>query len=1008
MRRRLRLPIAAVLVIGVIAADRAAAQSRDASGVVLAERSLHALPNVDVTTEDGRTRATTDASGRFVLRGLPSGNVTVLVRAVGYEPLRRVVHDGESELRIVLAELAIRLEEVVTIGTPGENQRRELGNAITVVDAHEVVDRGAASSIHQLLNGRVPGLAVQPSTGSVGGGARMTIRGGTSFSLDNEPLIYVDGVRVNNARSAGPASQSFNSRPISALDDLDPNEIESIEVIKGPSAATLYGTEASSGVINIVTRRGTAGAPRWSLATKQGVNFLRSGGDVFPLNYQRGPNGIITADIVAREASRGTPVFRDGRYHEYSLNVGGGSDQFRYFVAAGSKESQGVTRANQLSKESGRVDLQMTPSSRLVISFDAGYVAGPTRENPEGGLGGLMWSTLMADPRKLPGGGGDSTRRGFFTLLPEEMNLQVERGGKIERDIGRLTTSVNLDHRLTSWLRQRLILGYDQTGETNTGFVPRIDALLPHQALLSYPFGYREVENRHIGYQTFDYAATATLPLPQSLRSSTSIGGQYYGSTNEYVFASGQNFPTEGLSSIAATDASKRVNDEDLVKNVTVGGFVQEQLAWRERLFATLALRADDNSSFGANFDRVYYPKASVSWVLSDEPFFHLSKLSTVRLRAAYGQAGKQPQAFDALRTYGTVSGPADSAAVTPQRIGNPNLGPERGKEVEAGFDLGALQGRLGLEFTYYDKRTTNAILERQYAPSGGFPGTQLFNAGAIRNSGVEIAAHATPLRSTSTTWDVSLTLGTNANRVLSLGDPSVQFVTAGTDLRHVVGYPVGSWFDKRVVSARMDGTGTITEVLCDDAHAGAMPCAGADGTYGTADDAPSVYLGRSIPRAQGAATTSLALLGDRLHFTAVADFAAGQHKLDDNTVARCTLDGGRCRENFFPAEFDARRIAGITSYPRLVDWAIVDASFVKLRELSAAVSLPARYAGLVGATAATLTISGRELHTWTRYPGLETEAMYLGGTYGGSYGATEVSMFPQLSQWLLSVNVTY
>ncbi len=1002
---RVRFALAAILAA---AAPEALTAQRTAGGVVLAAQSGRPIANAEVAVEGDSLRTVSAADGRFTLRELPRDEVRLVVRVVGYAPWRGDVRAGDSHLRIVLTELAVKLEEVVTIGAAENTQRRELGNAVTTVDAREVVDRGTVSSVHQLLNGRVPGLALQPASGAVGSGSRMTLRGGTSFSLPNEPLLYVDGVRVNNARSAGPINQSSNSKSISGIDDLDPADIERIEVIKGPSAATLYGTEASSGVINIVTKHGAAGAPRWNLLTRHGVNFIRDGGDVFPLNYQLDPaQKVISLDVVRQEQERGTPIFRHGGAHDYSLNVSGGTDELRYYGAIDAKSSHGVSSVNRLSKEGGRVNLQLTPNPKLTVAMNSGYTSGPTDDAVEGGLGGILWSTLMADPRKLPGNGGDATRRGFFTLLPEEFALQVSHGGKLERDVGRLTTAVQVDHTPVSWFRQRLIVGYDRTSETNVVFVPRVDALLSRQALLSFPTGYKENENREIDYRTLDYAATVSLPLARSLRASTSIGGQYYSTATSYAFESGRDFATEGLSSINAT-AMKLINDDDIIENITIGGFVQEQLAWRDRLFLTAALRTDDNSSFGANFDRVYYPKASLSWVLSDESFFHAPAITTVRLRAAYGEAGKQPQAFDALPTFTSTLGPLDSAAVTPQRVGNPDLGPERGKELEVGADIGALHDRLGLELTFYDKRTTNAILERQYAPSGGVAGTQLFNAGAIRNRGLEVAAHATPIRRPQLGWDLTLTLATNSNRVVSLGDNQTQFVTAGMYLRHQVGYPVGAWFEKRVVGAQIAATGTASQVLCDDGNRGSMPCWGPNGIVGDADDAPAVFLGSSVPRSQGSATTTFSTLHDRLRLYALVDFAKGQHKLDSDTQSRCTLDGGRCRENFFPLEFDPRRIAGINSNGTLFDWAIADASFVKLREVACAYSLPDRWTNLLRASAATVTVSGRELHTWTRYKGLDPEAMYLGGTFGGNYGGTEVNMYPQLSQWLVSFSLTF
>ena len=294
------------------------------------------------------------------------------------------------------------------------------------------------------------------------------------------------------------------------------------------------------------------------------------------------------------------------------------------------------------------------------------------------------------------------------------------------------------------------------------------------------------------------------------------------------------------------------------------------------------------------------YPKAALSWVASDEPFVRIPWLNTLRLRAAYGEAGKQPTAYDALRTYQAVTGPGDGMAVTPLSIGNPDLRPERGKEIEIGFDAAALGDRLSLDLTYYRKRTVDAIVPRELPPSGGMPGVQLINVGEIRNSGIELLARATPWRGEGWTWDLSLNLATNDNVVVSLGDPTLESLPAGEYRAHRAGYPAGSWFERRVVSAEISSMGAVSNVKCDDGRGGGTPCAGADGSYGTADDAPYVYLGRTIPRVTGAAGSTVTLLGRRLRLHALVDFKTGHRKLDLNTYGRCATNV-RCRENFFP-----------------------------------------------------------------------------------------------------------
>ena len=995
-------------MIALLAGPRSAlAQDASVGGVVIAERSLRPVAGALVVADDSTRRATTDANGRFRIAVPTDVPVALSVRRLGFRPLRHVARPGATHLRLVLTESAVELSEMIVTGTADATARRALGNAVVSIDAAEVVERGAVSTLQEVINGRAPGVVVQPGSGNVGSGGRITVRGGTSLTLDNEPLLYVDGVRASNAQATGPVSQFSSPGPISRINDLDPDDIERVEIIKGPAAATLYGTEASAGVINVITKKGAVGPPRWSIGTRIGSTWLRDPEGRFPTNYGRDTaEKLVELDIVERENARGTPIFSRGTSQAYHLGVSGGTELLRYYIAGGYEESDGVERANQLRKHSERVNVTLVPTGRLTLEASLGNLGGPTRLSPEGAHGSRVRATLSADPRNLPGGSGDTTRRGFGVSLPEEYDLFFERGGTFEQDLDRLTASLRVEHRTFGWLAQRLRAGYDRTGTTNTAFYPRVDALLAKSPYDNRRRGYKEVTLRDGRYHTVDYAATATRALSRGVRASTSLGGQYYRNGADWVTSSGEDFPVEGLSAISST-TGERLTEENFVQDVTLGGYVEQVVAWRDRLFVTAALRADDNSAFGENFDRVYYPKAALSWVASDEPFFHPRWLETLRLRAAYGEAGKQPAAFDALRSYLPVKGPNDGAAVTPLSIGNPGLRPERGQELELGVDAAALGERVSLELTYYRKHTRDAIVPRELAPSGGVPGVQLLNVGEIHNSGVELLARVTPLRRDRWQWELSLNLATNDNTVVNLGDPTFGSLPAGDYRQHRVGFPIGAWFERRVVSADMNPAGVVSNVQCDDGRGGATPCPGADGRYGTADDAPFVYLGRTIPRVTGAAGSTVTLLDRRLRLHALLDFKTGHHKFDFGTFGRCTTNP-RCRENYFPTEFDPRRIASITTNGTLVDFAIMDASFAKLRELSASYTLPDRWVASLHASRATVSLAGRELHTWTRYRGLDPEATYLGGVRGGNYGNWEQNMLPQLSRVVLAVSLGY
>lgn len=993
-RRPIRV-LAAVMAITLMPLS-SAAQGGAVGGVVTTEGGAP-LAAAQIVVPGTSLGGTTDAGGRFRIVGVTGTDVTLDVRRIGYRPARVTARVGDMNVRVELATKLVDLEAVVVTGTPGGTERRALGNAVTTIDAARVTEETHVNNMQQLINGRAAGVVIQPATGAVGGGARMRIRGVGSFALSNEPLLYIDGVRANSSPATGPANQGFGSSSISRINDINPDDIESIEIIKGPAAATLYGTEASNGVIQIITKKGAAGAPRWSVTARRGANFLRDPEGRFPVNYQRSTSGeIISVDIVERENARDTPIFRTGAVNEYDLSVAGGSDRVTYFVGGGYERSSGVEPSNTLERGNGRMNLTLLPFSSLDINLSLGYLTGPTTLGAEAGFGGRVWSTVLADPRKSTT--DTSSRRGFHSGLPEEYDALYN----FEQGLNRFTSGIRVTHRPLSWLSHRLSTGIDRTRERNTIFFPRIDALAPtfgNEAL-----GYKEVNARDVDYETVDYAATANASFLTELASSTSFGAQYYRNATAYVFSSGSIFPTPGLSSIAATTGA-RTTEEDYLEDATVGLYVQEQLAWRDRLFVTAGIRSDDNSAFGRDFDRVYYPKFSVSWVPTEESYWPLPVVSSFKLRAAYGESGKQPATFASIPTYSPVAGGGDAAAATPQFVGNAELGPERGKEWEMGFDAGAFDDRLSVEFSWYRKKTVDAILDREIAPSLGYPGTQPFNAGAILNKGLELLTRARAYDSDPVAVDLSLSISRNDNEVLSLGGGKT-FENAGTYLQHRVGFPVGSWFQRRVVSADMNAAGVTSNVQCDDGKGGSMLCTGPDARYGTADDAPLVYLGRTVPELEGSFSTGVTLY-KRLKLNGMLDFKRGHRKLDGNTRVRCTFFGGRCRENFYPTEFDPKRIAAIQSNGNLVDFLIDDASFTRLRELSISYVLPPEWAARARARNASLSLAGRNLALWTEYGGLEPEAMFLGGSRAG-HSAWEQTTLPQLSQWVLTVNLGF
>ncbi len=985
--RRWPVALAMGITLLILAAAPASAQQGSVGGVVVSGDTQRPLPDASIEVVGVGRGTFTNQNGRFLLLGLTGEEVALRISLLGYKTSNVTVRVGEVDLRLQLSPSAIELDRIVVTGTPGEQTRRSLGNTLSTVDAAKISEVAPVNTLSEFINGRAAGVTIINTTGMVGGGERVRIRGASSFSLSNEPLVYVDGVRVNNDQATGPVNQAFGSRSISRWNDLNPADIESIEIIKGPAAATLYGTEASNGVVQIITKRGRAGAPRFDLSVRQGANwFADPQGRLWTNYYDVGGDGTIESiDIVDREHAAGRDIWRTGYNQKYDLSMSGGVDLVRYFLSGNWENNEGVEPDNAAKKWGLRANVTVTPSEKWEIRGNVGYVTGKTTVALEAGGGGATWSTYFARPDRL-----DTPRRGFYSGTPEAYQALWDSW----QDLDRTTTGFTLNHRPFERFSQRLTFGFDHTREQDNELMHHDEAWL--YFFSDAAFGYRETQERNVDYTTVDYAATYELPLSENLESSTSAGGQLYRRLIEMVYAYGEAFPTPGLTSIRAT-TQNRAADETSVENTTIGLYVQEQLAWKNRLFLTGAVRGDDNSAFGVDYNFVTYPKVSAAWVLSEEPFWSIDYVNTLKLRGAYGESGQQPDAFVAIRTLRPVPGPDNVGTVTPDNLGNPDLGPERGTELELGFDAGLFSDRMGVEFTYYHQKTNDAILLREIAPSTGFSGSQWVNAGEIRNSGIELLVRGTPWETERHSLDVTFNLATNSNEVVSLGNVTDEnFISAGTYLRHEIGYPVGSWFSKRVVSADLGADGIATNLMCDNGTGGSEACA----------DAPEVFMGRTSPSTEGGLGSTLTLFNN-LRIYAQLDFKTGFTKLDGNYRVRCYFFS-ECRENWFPTEFDPAKIAEIQAAGTYAGAILDESDFMKLREVSLGYTLPAEWAARLGARTASITLAGRNLYTWTKFGGLEPESTFNGGTRGGSFSLWEQNVLPQLAQFVATFNVSF
>jgi TonB-linked SusC/RagA family outer membrane protein len=962
-------------------------------GRVTDARTELPVPGATVSIEGLQIGGLTGADGRYRIANVPAGSQAVVAQSLGFTTARQSVTvsaGAQATANFALQIAPIPLEQIVVSGIAGGERLKTLGNSVTKVDAVEAVALGAPPTINSLLNARTPGLVINFNTGRLGAGQSINIRGRSSLNQGNSPLIYLDGVRINSATGTGPSGGgglgSQGSAVAGRLNDIGPEDIESIEVIKGPAAATIYGTEASSGVIQITTKRGIPGtSPVFTMQVEQGNLWFRDAEGRLPTNYMRDPAGaIVKWNAVRQEKERGSPLFRTGHLRGIQGSVSGGFEQARYYISSAFDDDDGVEPNNTLKQFSMHANVDVTPSSKLDLGTSLHFVDLRNRLGTDQGAStmyGAGYGHIL-----LP---GLSAARGFSPGIPPEVTWALWDN---VQNVNRFTGSGMVNYRPLPWLTHRLLAGLDYTGDDSRVLerfaTPDLLAVAP--AISGVTATGRVTQNlRRSTRFSLDYSGTGRADLTPELSASTSLGLQAFRTEESSSQLGGIGFAGAGVVTISATATPAPATQTQSI-NTAVGAFVQEKFGWRDRLFLTAALRVDNNSAFGADYKWVTYPKADVAWVVSDEPFWQLRDVvNTLRLRLAYGESGRAPNTFSALRTFNPIQGPGGSNAVTPGSLGNPDLRPERGKELEVGFETEVF-GRFSLDFTYYDKKTVDQIVNQPVAPSSGFPGSTPLNLGRVDNSGVELRATFQAIDRSDVQWSISGILATNKDVIRDLGVVPGAIGSAAPSNR--VGYPIQGFWSKKVLSADRDTiTGLATNVLCvDTLSVAGVPCA----------SAPFVYLGPTIPTNSGSLSSTLTLK-KRIRLYALVDFQRGNVQFNGNELVRCTGLIGRplCEANYYPEKYSPLYLAETTIGAftgNYIDQYVQDASYFKLREVSASYQLPERW--LQGLSEASISLVARELALWTKYRGPDPDISMT----------TDQAVLPQLSRLTAILNIRF
>lgn len=930
------------MFIFMLAPASASGQEAIITGSILHDRTGEPLIGANVLIEDTRFGAATNIDGEFTIRvpgeRVTGQEVTLVARFIGFRTARQriTLEAGTQTVNFSLREDVLGFDEVIVTGQAIGSSRREIGSAVASISSEDV-ELAPIQNLSQLLQSRIPGASITPTSGQAGHGSRILLRGIASLSQANTPIVYVDGVRIDNTTAAGIRTTGLSW---STLDDINPQDIERVEIVRGASAATMYGTEAAAGVIQIFTKRGRDVRPQWTFRSELGYNSI-------PSAWWEASGSVFAPWFADAYSSTAPQVLNQ-------LSVAGGTEGWRYYVSGTLRNNQGVLPNNSEDYASVRSNIQLTVRDNLTVGTNLSYSSREVQQTADGNnQEGITINALVGGPN------------GQFNPIEDVLELEHFFRGY------RFNGGVNVEYALTQNFTHRLSAGLDYTNSDNTQF-------LPPDVIPRFSGGYKGNYRRNSINLNVDYIATYRTAITRGIRSTTNAGFQGFDRTVNSNSAFGENFPFLGLSNVSA--AADVTGGESRFEERSLGLFAEQQFGFNDMFYITFGARGDAHSAFGAEVSYAIYPKVDVSYIISEHDFWD-DRFGSLRLRGSYGTAGMQPGAFDAVRTWSPIAAIGGVPAVTPGNIGNPDLEPEVSHEYEVGIDAEFLNRRVVVEATYYYQLTEKALHFRGLPPSEGFPGHQLENIGEVENEGIEASVKLGIIDNRTIRWSVFSNFHFTRNLVVSLGGgrPLNPRWTQFT----MEGFPVAAFFGNRWVE-QTDDEGNLIAVRYSD-----IAERDEDGNLPEGWD----YIGPAQP-------TRSIQFGSNLNvtpswsFNIIFDYQGGH--FTQNHTTRWLMDPRRnIQEDYYfndelivtagPVHTDCRDVDEaldpVTYILCTTPSAIRDgdfvthADFVKLREVSLGYRLPSDLVRGFGLTSFTVNLSGRNLWRWLRDDTLDVEA---------------------------------
>ncbi len=778
-------------LFGVLFALSAQAQ-RTITGKVTNANNDEALPGVSIVVK-GTTKGTiTDVDGIYSLQ-VAEGSTTLTASSVGFTSKDAEI-GASTTLDITLEEDSKNLNEVIVTAFGVSKEKKALTSSVTEVGSKELLESNQQNLV-SALHGKVPGAFIVNSSGAPGAGASIILRGINSLdpSRNNQPLVVIDGMFMSNetvvgnvlpragTNASGNAEQFTNSN---RLADLNMDDVASVSILKGAAASALYGQQGSNGVILITTKKGVSGQSKITFSTSATFEELAKFPEV-QTQYTEGRFGrrrfngdgsrLSFQDFGPLRTDGSTAInnfenfFVQGRRLDNSLSFSGGNDKFTYFTSLGYLKHDGVVPFTSFNRLAGRFSADYQAKDWLKLSASVSY-ANSQSQAPNGGdksvFSALSYysSTYDANDYILPNGGQKD-----YSLGVIDNPRWLAEFSTYKTNVDRYTMRWAADAKLTNWLSIRYQIGYDGYGEKRDRLTPaNTDVGATVQGFIVD----QNIKSRII---TSDLVATITKKLTDDINLKVLVGNQVFESRSNSLTALGDSFVVPRFYNLQNT--KNRFTSVGGSQRRLVGAFTDLSIDYKNWLFLTASARNDWSSTLPKANNSFFYPSVGVSVLFSEALKIPEKLLDYGKVRVSYAAVGKDAEPYQIGSYYGLADAPFGSALYTRQStlVNDPNLKPERTSELELGAELRFFKNRLGFDFTYFDRKSTNLIQPLPVSNATGYA-RYLTNIGQIDNKGIELAVTTTPVKTKDFRWNLNFTYSQFSGDVVKITDSIQQF----------------------------------------------------------------------------------------------------------------------------------------------------------------------------------------------------------------------------------------